>query len=104
MWIRFRLTMFTGALASLTWPAGAAAAVTASAPATVFDPDTHSQGVYFEGSDGSLREMAWTAASGWSQMYVIAPGGSLGSAPATVFDPDYHSQSVYFAGPQGALH
>ena len=62
--MRRRLTLLTVAVACLACPVGAAAAVAASAPATNFDPDTHSQGVYFEGSDGSLREMAWTAASG----------------------------------------
>ena len=82
--IRTRLTLFTVALACVACPAGAAAAVAAGAPATVFDPQAHSQGVYFEGSDGSLREMAWTAASGWSQVYVILPAGSLGSAPAAI--------------------
>ena len=50
--------MFAVALACLACPVGAAAAVAASALATVFDPETHSQGVYFEGPDGSLREMA----------------------------------------------
>jgi hypothetical protein len=74
-----------------------------SAPAAVYDPETHSQGVYFEGPDGSLREMAWTAANGWSPVYVILPAGSLGSAPATNFDSDYHSQNVYFAGADGVL-
>ena len=74
-----------------------------SAPAAVFDPETHSQGVYFEGPDGSLREMAWTPASGWSPVYVILPAGSLGSAPAANFDPEYHSQNVYFAGKDGVL-
>lgn len=104
--MRRRLTALTVGLACLACvacPAGAAAAVAAGAPATIFDPDTHSQGVYFEGTDGSLREMAWTAASGWSPVYVILPAGSLGSAPATVYDPDYHSQGVYFEGPDGSL-
>lgn len=77
MWIRARLMMFTVALACLTSPAGAAATLAASAPATVFDPEPHSQGVYFEGSDDSLREMAWTASSGWSSVYTIVPAGRL---------------------------
>lgn len=47
--------------------------------------------------------MAWTAASGWSQVYVILPAGSLGSAPAANFDPEYHSQNVYYAGTDGVL-
>jgi hypothetical protein len=100
MWMRSWLTTFAVVLACAVCPGVSAAA---NAPTTNFDPETHSQSVYFEGPDGSLREMAWTAASGWSPVYVIAPAGSLGSAPATNFDPEYHSQNVYFAGEDGAL-
>jgi hypothetical protein len=74
-----------------------------SAPAAVFDPETHSQGVYFAGPDGSLREMAWTPSGGWSPIYTILPAHSLGSGPAANFDPEYHSQNVYFAGADGSL-
>jgi hypothetical protein len=74
-----------------------------SAPATNFDPENHSQNVYFQGTDGSLREISWTPSGGWDQVSVVAPAGSLGSAPATNFDPENHSQNVYFAGPDGSL-
>jgi hypothetical protein len=74
-----------------------------SAPATNFDPDNHSQNVYFQGTDGSLREIAWTPSGGWGRVSTVAPAGSLGSAPATNYDPDNHSQNVYFAGPDGSL-
>ena len=80
-------------------PAGSVA----SAPATNYDSDNKSQNVYFEGPDGSLREIAWTASSGWSRIYVIVPAGSLGSAPGTNFDPENHSQNVYFSGTDGSL-
>jgi hypothetical protein len=74
-----------------------------SAPATNYDPDNGSQNVYFEGPDGSLREISWTPASSWGHVIVVIPAGSLASAPATNYDPDNHSQNVYFAGPDGSL-
>ena len=52
-----------------------------SAPAANFDPENHSQNVYFSGRDGAWREISWTPASGWSQRSVLTPGGGL-IAPA----------------------
>ena len=57
-----------------------------SAPATNFDPDNHSQNVYFSGPDGSLREISWTPSAGWDAMSVITSPGLL-SAPAPTVVP-----------------
>jgi hypothetical protein len=74
-----------------------------SSPATNYDPDNKSQNLYFEGTDGSLREISWTPSGGWDHVSVIAPAGSLASAPATNYDADNQSQNVYFEGPDGSL-
>src|SRR6185312_14087326 len=100
MWMRSWLTMFAVALACAVCPGVSAAA---NAPATDFDPETHSQGVYFEGPQGALHEIYWTPSGGWSGVSTVAPAGSLGSAPAALFDPETHSQGVYFEGPDGSL-
>ena len=74
-----------------------------SAPATNFDPDNHSQNVYFAGADGSLQEKPWVSGSGWKAITVIVPAGSVAAAPATNYDPANHSQNTYFEGPDGSL-
>jgi hypothetical protein len=48
-----------------------------SAPAANFDPEYHSQNVYFAGGDGAVREISWTPSSGWSSASVITPGGGI---------------------------
>ena len=57
-----------------------------SAPATNFDPENHSQNVYFSGPDGSLREISWTPSGHWDAMSVITPAGTL-SAPTSAPPP-----------------
>lgn len=101
---RFPVGVLVAAIVLAGWSVCAAPARAAvHPPATNYDPDNRSQNVYFEGSDGSLREISWTPSAGWDHISVIAPGGSLGSAPATNYDPDNRSQNEYFAGTDGSL-
>jgi hypothetical protein len=60
-------------------PAGSVA----SAPATNYDPDNHSQNVYFAGPDGSLREISWTPSAKFNHVSVVAPAGTLGPSGST---------------------
>jgi hypothetical protein len=90
----------TAAIACAALPVSAALA---GVPATNFDPENHSQNIYFAGTDGSLREVSWTPSGGWDRVSVVVAAGSVGSAPATNFDPENHSQNIYFAGTDGSL-
>ena len=99
MWMRARVTIVTVAMACAVSPAVAAA----GAPATNFDADNHSQNVYYAGTDGSLREIAWVPGSGWGPISTVVPAGSLGAGPGTNHDPENNSQNVYFPGTDGSL-
>lgn len=79
---RWVLSMLMAVTACAVWAAAAAPANAAfRAPATNYDPDNHTQNVYFAGPDGSLREMSWAQSRGWWRApAVILPGGSLQAA------------------------
>jgi len=71
-------------------------------PAATYDPANASQDVYWEASDGSLHEDAWTPSTGWLTYSITAPG-TLASAPTAIYDANDGSQDVYWKGADGSL-
>jgi hypothetical protein len=84
--------------------ASASAATTSPRLSAIFDSANDSQDVYFEAPSTSLREVAWTPATGFRHSVSVIGSRSLASAPGATFDSINDSQDVYFEAPNGSLH
>ena len=87
--------------------AAKAPAVGSSNPCSTYDAVHDAQHIYYATGDGHIRELYWTAASGWAQNDLTVAAKALANAigdPTSTYDAVHNTQHVYYCTSDNHIH